>query len=307
MSLVKNTFGPLLAFAVSTTAVFAVADTIEMGAEYRDFNEPYSRDNLQAGFVAFNLNPVDDAPLQVIGKFEYRYMDFSGKRHTNNRYRQSIHLGYQWDLGDFSWAPKIGLRQQQFENNTEGLEYRFYPGLQYQLTDLTSVSLAGWMAMVQMRVPVRKEVSDGQLRSKYNDYIHKLEVKFNHRLSSTQSAALGLFHEMVYREDEDRAYSVGRNETVELRLYYKQDFGVLSLEPYARIDLTQGQRDNQGNNRHQKANRLGIKAEYEINQQFALLPEIYIDGSEVSDWNSQADNHPNKYYFFYGLSLKYRF
>lgn len=307
MSVLKKTLGPLLTVAMSTTGSVAVGDSIEVGAEYRDFNEPYSQDNLQAAYIAFNLNPVDESPLQIDGKFEYRYMDFSGKRHTNNRYRQSVHVGYQWEFGDFTLAPKIGLRQQRFENNTDGLEYRFIPGLKYQLTDATSVSLAGWLAMVQMQAPVREEESDSDLRGNYNDYVHKFEVKFNHQLSSTKSAALGLFHELVYKEDEQRAYSVDRNETIELRLYYKQNFGSFSLEPYARIDLTQSQTDALGNELHQKANRVGIKGEYQINPQFAMLPEFYINDSEVNDWNSEAENHPNKYYFFYKLSLQYSF
>ncbi|WP_139117462.1 OmpG family monomeric porin [Endozoicomonas atrinae] len=300
----RYTSSSLILMALSTSAL---AGNVQIGTEFRDFNEPYKSDSYQMPYVSFNLNPIEGSPLQVIAKIDYRHMDLPEQRSWNNRSRQTLAVGYQWTLGQFTWAPKVGFRHQIYEGNTRSMEYRFYPGLRYNFSKSTSINLAGWMAPTRSHGRFRDDGVDKKLRTSYDDYTHELELKLGHSLSSSQRVTVSLYHEMFSKEYESRAFSNKESDSLQLRLYYRHRLNDLTLEPYTRIDLTQNQTDGVGNERNQKRNRYGMLATYKLSKQLSILPEIYMEEADVKTWNNEDATNPEKYYMYYGLSFRYSF
>lgn len=295
--------------AISLLAItnIALAGNVQIGSEFRDFNEPYKSESFQMHYVSFALNPIEGSPLEVIGKMDYRYMDLPETRTWNNRVRQTLAIGYRWKFGKFTWAPKIGFRHQSYEGNSRSMEYRFYPGLRYDFNQSTSINLAGWMAPTKSHGRFRDNGVNKNLRTTYDDYAHELELRLGHSLSSKQRITVGLYHETFRKEYESRAESGKRSDALQLRLSYRHRFNNLILEPYTRIDLTQNQTDGVGNERHQKRNRLGLRADYKLTNQLSIRPEIYYEEADVKTWNNDDAKDPEKNYMYYGLSFQYSF
>ena len=295
--------------AISLLAItnMAMAGNVQIGSEFRDFNDPYKNDSFQMHFVSFNLNPIEGSPLSVNGKMDYRHMDYSGRRSANNRTRSTLAVGYRWQFGQFTWSPKIGFRHQTAGSNSHSVEFQFYPGLRYSFNESTSISLGGWMAPVKTHGRIRDENVDVDRRTTYNDYAHELELNLGHSLSPKQRVVVGLYHETFRKEYESRASTSKRSDSLQLRLSYRHQFNNLILEPYTRIDLTQNQTDGVGNDRHQKRNRLGLRSEYKMTNQLSILPEIYFQEADVRTWNNEDANDPEKNYMYYKLSFRYSF
>ncbi|USE38851.1 hypothetical protein [Endozoicomonas sp. SCSIO W0465] len=295
--------------AISLFAItnVALAGNVQIGAEFRDFNEPYKGESYQMHYVSFGLNPIAGSPLSVVARIDYRHMDLPETRTWDNRLRQTLAIGYQWKFGQFTWAPKVGFRQQIFEGNSRSIEYRFYPGLRYDFNQRTSINLAGWMAPTKSHGRFRDDGVNKKLRTTYDDYTHELELKLGHSLSSKQRVTIGLYHETFRKEYESREYAGMESDSLQLRLYYRHRFNNLTLEPYTRIDLTQNQTDGVGNERNQKRNRYGLLADYKLTNQLSILPEIYLQESDEKTWNNEDATHPEKYYMYYGLNFRYSF
>ena len=109
-------------------AMSMVAATSAYAGNYVQFgfdeNEIYTatadgvNNNSVHSYLGFQVMPVENSPLAISGSFNYLDFDSPGKRNDSNRTRTQLFVAYQGDLGNFTFAPKVGFRHHDYADGT---------------------------------------------------------------------------------------------------------------------------------------------------------------------------------------------
>lgn len=296
--------------AVSTLSVEtqAAKGYIEVGTEVESYNANYDHKDFMLPYVSGKINPFDDSPFFVEGKFSYQRHDTLSEREKNRRQRTELYTGYSWKFGDFAFSPKAGFRHNNYDDgNTHDTqtEWRFYPNSSYKINDNTSWFFSGFVAHVD------SELNDGKTRGKaegegrdFSDYKHELNSGFQYRLPNGQRLTASIYNEY------SRQIHNSSTEEWQLRLIYSHSLanGKTTLAPFARIGLDRENRTKEEGkvDRDTLRHRFGVSGSHKITDTFSIRGEVYYQTSRVeSSSTGERDNDENK--MFYKLGFRQEF
>ena len=219
-------------------------------------------------------------------------------------------LGYNWTSGNLTLKPKIGVRQEVYNNQKKLSEIRIFPQFNYKLFDSTSVYLSGFVAPVPKKDFDRSLASSGELKS-YNDYKHELELGVGHQLSSDKTINVSFYNEYNQTNDLEKAVDPldgaeeVRNEW-QLRLSYKQSFDGFSIRPWARIDLYRKKQNINGLKKDDKRHRVGFDTTYSLNKDYSMITRLYVQKeNQEAGWTGESAD--SKYRYYMKLALRRSF
>ena len=294
MKFTKLAMGIALAMAASTS--FA-ANYIDVGVEENEIttdDAPGQNGSFYQTYVAFNFEPIKGSPLHIMGTMSNLQADASKNRESMNRLRRQLYVGYKWNFGNLTFSPMAGIRHHTYDwdGKKRDTEIRFFPSLNYRLSDSTDLVFGGYTSTIPTRVQDRSGTTTDY--KAYNDYKHELEAGVKQKLSWGDYVKDGVFNELDKFED----VTTGKKEMNQwmIRLAYgRQVTDSLFLEGLARFDV---QRDNEfanGVTLDEKRNRYGVNFNYRLNQDWNIHGMAYyqtednknMDGSDKANTNDK--------------------
>lgn len=309
MKFTKIAMGIALAMAASTS--FA-ANYIDVGVEENEItmdDAPGKNGDFYQTYIGFNFEPIDGSPLHIMGTMSNLQADASANREGWNRLRRQLYVGYKWNYGNLTFAPMAGIRHHTYDWDAKkrDTEVRFFPGLNYKVSDTTDIFFGGYTSIIPTRNVDRS--GDTSEYKKYNDYKHELEVGVKQKLSWGDYFKVGVFNELDTFED----VTTGKKEMDQwmLRLAYgSQVTESLFLEGIARFDI---QRDNEyatdtgTYTQDEKRNRYGVNFNYKLDQLWNIHGMAYYQTEDNKDQKTGADKDYTGEKFVYSLMVRRSF
>ncbi len=307
--------GALILGALSTAA-YGASRYIEVGTEVEDFTSSYEHKDFVMPYVAGKINPFDNSPFFIEGKFSYQQHDNDAEKAKNRRKRTELYTGYAWKFGDFAFTPKVGFRHNDYASSSTGdpsrenthnsqMEYRIYPNMSYKINDNTSWFFSGFVAPVDSKLNDTKSRSGDSTREtgkEYSDYKHELDSGFQYRLPNGDRITAS-----IYSEYSRQVYSSSTEEW-QLRLKYRHQLenGKTTVEPFARIGLDRENRSKTGGvDRDTLRHRFGSTVDHKITDTFSIRGEVYYQTSRVENSSGVRESDENK--MFYKLGFRQEF
>ncbi|KEI73302.1 hypothetical protein [Endozoicomonas elysicola] len=307
MKFTKLAMGIALAMAASTS--FA-ANYIDVGVEENEItmdDAPGQNGDFYQTYVGFNFEPIEGSPFHIMGTMSNLQADASKNREGWNRLRRQLYVGYKWNFGNLTFAPMAGIRHHTYDHEAKrrDTEVRFFPGLNYKVSDTTDIFFGGYTSLIPTRNVDRSgETSDYK---EYTDYKHELEVGVKQKLSWGDYFKVGVFNELDTFEDRIGAGKTEMDQWMIRLAYGSQVTDALFLEGIARFDV---QRDNEyadGIVRDEKRNRYGVNFNYKLDQDWNIHGMAYYQTEDNKDRLTGADAQYTNEKFVYSLMVRRSF
>jgi hypothetical protein len=309
----------------------AYAATVELGFE----NERYTSDQYKTSdvfmpYISTSFNPIEDSSLNI--SMKYMYQDQYGKkdadaekdRFKTDRDRFEFFVkGYTWKNGNFSFAPSVGFRYEDWKINNDNtarqdkrkFELRFLPNMTYKINDQFSLYLSGFVApvFVQTKQESRKDSSyvKGKLGTNdyNNDYYQELQLLgVKYKINGNNTVWSSIYNERKYSQ-----YS-SKYDRWQLRLGYDvKATSDLSFGPFIRYDLSYKEENTEnakfakdsGKTRGKDEVRIGSSFNYEIVSSFNVVGEVYWQTAKVESYSGVSSDDKNR--MFYKLGVRKTF
>ena len=307
-------FSKIAIGVVLSIAAFSsyAANYIDIGFEENEIRT--SEDDGQNGnfyqtYMGFGFTPLETLPFQVIGSISSLQADDPSNRDSWDRVRKQLYVAYKWQIGDFTFAPMAGVRHHTYsDGDRRDTEVRFFPNLNYKVSDSTDVYLGGYVSTIPTQNKDRSGATEDY--KNYTDYKHELELGVKYKLSSNQYFKVGAFSEIDTFEDKAPDAYEGLNQLM-LRLAYGGNItDSLFVEGIARFDI---QRDKEFvglDTRDEKRNRYGVNFGYTLDQDWKVHGMVYYqtEDNKAHDGNGNvidADDTSDK--IVYSLMIRRSF
>lgn len=311
MRLSKIAIGVVLSVAALSSA--HAANYIDIGFEENEIRTSEvdgENGNFYQTYMGFGFTPLEASPFQVIGSMSSLRADASVNRDGWDRVRTQLYVAYKWQIGDLTFAPMAGIRHHTYSTNgnKSDTEIRFFPGLNYKVSDSTDVFFNGYLATI----PTKNEDRSGATTDykNYTDYKHELELGVKYKLSENQYVKVGAFSEIDTFEDKKANDYEALNQLM-LRLAYGGNItDSLFVEGIARFDIHRDKEYVGLETRDEKRNRYGINFGYTLDQDWRIHGMVYYqtEDNKAHDNNGymiDADNTNDK--IVYSLMIRRNF
>ncbi|UUV20121.1 hypothetical protein NRK67_17110 (plasmid) [Fusobacteria bacterium ZRK30] len=293
-------------FMLLSTMAFA-GGTVEIGfeSETRDSNdsttfEKQKQNNFILPYVKTKTFFGENSPYFIEANYSYKhdYEKIKAKRTERDRYEVFIG-GYKLVSDRFVFAPKVGVRHEEFNNIGKASEthFKFYPGMSFKINPKNAVSLVGYFEYSESKMKGK----DGYTYDKENgDYIHELSLDYMHKTYDKQAIIASLFNK--YEENTD----VNTVNVWELRfkMNHTTESGRLTVSPYVRLPIHGENKIESGVKKGTKTDinkaRVGVASSYKVTESLTTLGEVW--------YQTQTMNKlPSLDTYFLKLALRYAY
>ena len=266
--------------------------------------------NFYQTYIGFGFSPIEASPFSISGSMSDLRADATSNRTNWDRVRKQLYVGYKWQMNDLTFSPLAGIRTHTYAVSGEktDTEIRFFPNLNYKVSDNTNVFLGGYTSLIPTR-NVDRSGATAEYKS-YTDYKHELEIGLSHKLSAGQYVKATVFSEIDTFEDKKAGDYEGLNQVMLRFAYGRQITDALFLEGIARFDV---QRDKEYvglATRDEKRNRYGVNFGYTLDQDWKVHGMVYYqtEDNKGHDGNGNVVNaEDNNDKIVYSLMLRRSF
>lgn len=321
----------IILLLASILSVSAFAHTVEFGFENEQYESRYNTSDIFMPYVSATINPSKESNLKI--DLKYMYQDQYGKERAegrNNRFKtqrdrfEMFASGYSYKNGDFAFTPKVGFRYEQWSINDNSLNHqtkrnlslRFFPDMNYKLTNTTSLYLSGFTGplFTETKQESRKDsgYKKGNLDTNYyyGDWYQEVQlIGIKQALPNKDSIWASLYNEYKYLEHS--------SEYMRWQLRGGYNWGVtskLAINPFIRYDIYHEEKgkesasisgSNHGKTRDKDETRVGTTFSYKFDPTLTLVGEVYWQTAKNIAYNGKAS--PDRDRMFYKLGLRKAF
>ncbi|MCD9496596.1 hypothetical protein [Photobacterium carnosum] len=307
-------FSKIAIGVVLSVAAFSAhaSNYIDIGFEENEIR--ISEDDGQNGnfyqtYMGFGFTPLATSPFQIIGSMSSLQADDPSNRDSWDRVRKQLYVAYKWQVGDLTFAPMAGVRHHTYsDGDRRDTEIRFFPNLNYKVSNSTDVYLGGYVSTIPTQNKDRSGATEDY--KSYTDYKHELELGVKYKLSLNQYVKVGVFSEVDAFEDKAPDAYEGLNQLM-LRLAYGGNItDSLFLEGIARFDIQRDKKFVGLDTRDEKRNRYGVNFSYTLDQDWKVHGMAYYqtEDNKAHDGNGNvigADDTNDK--IVYSLMIRRSF
>ncbi len=302
--------GAMIFGTFATAAYAAPRGTVEVGFETERVNSRYEDSSFILPYVKTKTFFNETTPYYMEANYSFRYHDKNrggtDEKAKDKRQRYELYVGgYSLTNGNFAFAPKVGVRHEEFSNQVDGRAersvFRFYPNMSYKIDETNALSLGGFIATISDKRTGKGRNGDVDSYDKrQSDYLHELEFAHTYRLNDRQT-----FTTSIYNEYESNQYQ-GTNEIWELRFKFNYALvnGKTKVSPFVRLPINRESREVQKDGTRETVDtdrtRVGVSASHQVNEDWTMLGETWYQTQTKEDG-------PSKDTVFLKLAMRYSY
>lgn len=327
----------IILLLASVLSISTFAATLEIGFENEQYDDKgtnnYNRSDVFMPYISGSFNPLEGSNLKL--DFKYMYQDQYGKDRapsddTNARFKtqrdrfELFASGYKYKDGNFAFTPKVGFRYEQWSINDNSsssqtkrnLNLRFFPDMNYQLTNTTNIYLSGFTGplFTETKQDSRKDsgYKKGDIGTNYyyGDWYQEIQlIGIKQTLPNKDSIWASLYNEYKYLEHS--------SEYMRWQLRGGYNWGVtdkLAINPFIRYDLHYEEKgkeaasiagSNNGKTRDKDETRVGTTFSYKFDPTLTLVGEVYWQTAKNINYDGKKSDDKDR--MFYKLGLRKSF
>ncbi|WP_299019834.1 hypothetical protein [uncultured Photobacterium sp.] len=283
---------------------------VEIGAEYEQYLDEtdkgvtynYERLNSETPYIRFSHSPSNNK-WNIWGRaFTKIYPNedlFTNNTTTSITERLELHYTKMIRRGSWRFRPGFGIRYNGYDIDRHETEYRFYPQVDYFLTQKNQLFFNGHWYIGDSR---GKRMSDSAAQH-YVDWGYEAEFGLQHRFNDGSAIRPHFYNEFDSFENN---YDV---KYWQFRLVYTKKYGRATINPFIRYglgriitDRSHHDPERWGLSRNNNYSRAGIYGNVGISGKWHITYETYY---QVEHQHSpQGDELPDRDKSFFKLGIQ---